>query len=102
MSDEPPSPADRRAVPTEPAERDGLTRLPWESALYASLRALEADLDACRKENAELHLTVSQLHARLNKARAWARTSQENWKLRQQAWHRERNELLKTLKNNHE
>ena len=97
MADETPSPAVRRPVQAQPAERDGFTALPWQSALYEAVRGLEAQLDACRKENAELRFAVSQLSSTLTKARAWARTSSENWKLRQQAWHRERAELLARL-----
>lgn len=83
----------------EPAERNGLAALPWQSALYEAVRGLEAQLDACRKENTELHVAVSQLNARLNKAREWARGSNERWGLRQEAWHRERAELLARLGN---
>lgn len=97
MGDDVPSPADRRPVQAAHAERDGLSPLPWEGALYSAVRALEAQLLACRQENAELHLAVSQLNARLTKARAWARQSSDNWKLRQHAWHRERAELLARL-----
>jgi regulator of replication initiation timing len=97
MSDDrTPSPADR-PVQAEHAERHGLSKLPWESALFASVSELEAQLHACRKENAELQLANSQLRATLTKARAWARHSNENWGLRQQAWHRERAELLARL-----
>ena len=95
-NDDVPSPAER-PVQAEPAERNGLSPLPWEGALYSAVSALEAQLVACRTENAELLLTVSQLNAKLSKARAWARTTSENWKLRQQAWHRERDELLARL-----
>lgn len=97
MNDDVPSPAARRPVQAEPAERNGLSALPWHSALYQAVRALEAQLDACRKENTELHITVSQLSARLTKARHWARESNERWRLRQEAWHRERAELLRRL-----
>lgn len=97
MNDDVPSPAARRPVQAEPADRNGLSPLPWQSALYAAVRALEAQLDACRKENTELRVANSQLHARLEKAREWARKSNGNWRLRQQAWHRERDELLRRL-----
>lgn len=90
MSDETPSPATRRAVQAQPAERNGLARLPWEGALFAAVSELEAQLVACRKENATLR-------ARLSHAREWARKSNENWALRREAWHRERAELLARL-----
>lgn len=86
-----PSPA--RAVQTKPAERHGLSPLPWESALYSAVSALEAELLACRKENAELHADIAQLRARL----AQARKVHANWLLRRDAWHRERAELLARL-----
>ena len=95
-----PSPALRRAVQAEPAERHGLSRLPWEGALHSAVSALEAQLLLCRQENAELRRDISQLNAQLSKGRAWARTTAENWKLRQQAWHRERDELLARLGEN--
>ena len=97
MNDDVPSPAPRRPVQAEPAERDGLSALPWHSALYQAVQGLEAQLDTCRKENTELHVAVSQLNARLAKARHWARESNERWRLRQEAWRRERAELLARL-----
>lgn len=95
MSDVP-SPA-KRAVQAEPAQRNGISNLPWEGALFAAMSALEAQLDACRKENAELLSANALLTARLYKGRVWAQTQTDNWKLRQQAWHRERAELLARL-----
>jgi chromosome segregation ATPase len=92
-----PSPAPSRPVQAEPADRNGLTSLPWEGALFGAVRALEAQLNACRTENAQLHRDLSQLNRRLYKARIWARDSNERWKLRQQAWRRERAELLARL-----
>jgi hypothetical protein len=91
-----PSPA-KRPVQAEPADRHGLSALPWEGALYSAVHGLEAQLRASRSEIAELQRTNAQLRATLAKARAWARTSNENWKLRQQAWRRERTELLARL-----
>jgi hypothetical protein len=78
-------------------ERDGLTRLPWETALFRNLRVLEDELDELRRERARLMAANAQLHSQLLKARAWARTSNQNWKLRQQAWRQERTELLQRL-----
>jgi len=86
MADEVPSPAARRAVQTTSAERDGLAPLPWQSALYDAVRALEARLNKCRRENARLMADISQLNARLYRANQ----ARERWQLRQQAWHRER------------
>jgi len=88
-------------MPPEPAQRNGLSALPWEGALYAAVSALEAQLHASRSENAELRRDISQLQARLTKARAWARTSNENWALRQRAWRTERAELLARLAGGH-
>lgn len=85
-----PSPAPKRPLQAQPANRNGLSALPWEGALYAAVSALEAQLDASRKENL-------QLRAQLAHAREWARKSNRNWKLRQEAWHRERAELLARL-----
>jgi hypothetical protein len=85
-----PSPAARRPVQTEPAERNGLSTLPWDGALFAAVSALEAQLDTCRKENAQLRVQLSH-------AREWARKSNANWALRREAWHRERSELLARL-----
>lgn len=96
MSDEIPSPA-QRPVQTRAPERDGLAPLPWQGALLSAVSAMEADLNACRAENAQLRSENTQLRARLAKGRIWARTTAENWKLRQQAWHRERDELLARL-----
>jgi len=93
MADEVPSPAARRAVQTSPAERDGLAPLPWQSALYDAVRALEARLNKCRRENARLMADISQLNARLYRANQ----ARERWQLRQQAWHRERAELVARL-----
>lgn len=97
MNDSVPSPTPRRPVQTKPAERDRLTTLPWHSALYQAVRALEAQLDASRKEVVELRVANSQLNAQLQKARTWARNSNANWKLRREAWHRERDELLRRI-----
>lgn len=87
MDERVPSPA-RRPAPPRP---DGPARPGFDAVLFAALRAQLARVE---RENAELHVTVAQLNGTLAKARAWARTSNENWRLRQQAWHRERDELL--------
>lgn len=93
MSDEIPSPADRRPVQAEPAERHGLTRLPWESALFETMRELEAQLNICREENVRLRLADTQLKAKLRHAHHLL----DNWRLRREAWVRERRELLDRL-----
>jgi len=91
MSDEIPSPASRR--PVEPASRvSGPTQPPWAEALLGAVRAR---LERVERENAELHHVVAQLNARLYRANQ----ARERWLLRQQAWHRERAELLERLGN---
>lgn len=59
--------------------------------------AMRAQLARVERENAELHVAVAQLNARLAHAREWVGKSNENWKLRRQAWQRERTELLARL-----
>lgn len=91
MSDDVPSPAGQRR-PAEPS-RDGLTGMPWESALYDAVRALERRVNAAEAERDKLVLEVHMLNQKV-----WdARRRLENWQLRQQAWHRERDELLRRL-----
>lgn len=75
----------------------GLSKLPWEGALYTALRQLEGDLADAQAQIAELRAANSQLHSQLQRARTWARTKTENWKLRQDAWRVERRELLDRL-----
>jgi len=89
MSDEIPSPAGARRPP-EPS-RDGLGGLPWESALYDAVRALEVRVVAAERERDELALSNSKLRRDL----ALCRERLENWRLRQAAWRRERDELLR-------
>jgi len=68
-------------VPSPAGSR--LAKPPWQDALFAAV-------DAKARENAELRATIAQLNARLYRANE----ARERWKLRQQAWHRERAELL--------
>jgi hypothetical protein len=70
-----------------PARAGGITRLPWESALFAAVEKLEDDLRACKGERAKLQARVVALQHQL-----------ENWRLRQDAWQRERAELLAKLR----
>ena len=77
MAEDEPS---RRYVP---ARAGGITRFPWESALFSVVEKLEDELRACKGERAKLQARVVDLQRRL-----------ENWQLRQQAWQRERDELL--------
>jgi chromosome segregation ATPase len=70
-----------------PARAGGITRLPWESALFAAVEKLEEELRACKGERAKLQARVVDLQHRL-----------ENWQLRQETWRRERAELLGRLK----
>jgi hypothetical protein len=81
MSDEGTS---RRHVP---AREGGLTRLPWESAIYGIVEKLEGELRTCKGERAKLQARVVELQHRL-----------ENWHLRQETWKRERAELESRLK----
>jgi hypothetical protein len=78
------SDTNRRHVP---ARAGGITRLPWESALFAAVEKLEEDLRVCKGERAKLQAQVVDLRHRL-----------ENWHARQEAWRRERAELLERLK----
>ena len=70
-----------------PARAGGITRLPWESALFAAVEKLEEELRTCKGERAKLQARVVDLNRRL-----------ENWQARQEAWRRERAELLGRLK----
>jgi len=89
MSDEIPSPAGSRP-PAEPFQ-NGPVRLPWESALYDAVRALELRTADAEQERDRLILRVHKLEGQLRDCRARL----ENWKLRQDAWRRERAELLR-------
>lgn len=91
MSDVP-SPGRRSAPPAEPS-RNGPAQLPWESALYGAVAALEDRLAACNRAHAELRAELEIERARVRECRSRL----ENWKLRQAAWARERNELLERL-----
>lgn len=76
------------------SERNGLQRLPWESALYHQVKGLQDEIDALKAANAELKAT----NTKLRQAVYVARQRLENWRLRQDAWRRERAELLERLK----
>ena len=82
MSDEIPSPASHR------------TGMPWESALYDAVGRLEARAVEAERENERLIVRVHRLEHALRECR----TRLENWKLRQEAWRRERGELLARIR----
>ena len=89
MNDEIPSPAG--TGPPAPPPHDGPVRLPWESALYDAVRALEQRAREAERERDRLILRVHKLEGQLRECR----TRLENWKLRREAWRRERAELLR-------
>lgn len=66
---------------------------PWESALYTAVAALEDRLAEARRLYAELLADLAVERAKTRECRGRL----ENWKLRQQAWQRERAELLARL-----
>ena len=66
---------------------------PWSQALLAAVRKLEAERDELQQQLASSQLAVSQLRSRLQQAR----TQLDNWRLRHEAWRRERAELLARL-----
>jgi chromosome segregation ATPase len=68
-------------------------KMPWESALYQAVARMEDRLAEARRHYAELQADLAVERARL----AECRGRLENWKLRQQAWQRERAELLARL-----
>lgn len=88
MSDVP-SPAGKTAQP----EHNGLAKMPWESALYEAVRALEHRAREAERERDEMALVNHKLRRDL----ALSRERLENWKLRQAAWRRERDELLRRI-----
>lgn len=85
-------------VPSPARRHNNEARPPFEAVLFDALRAQLARVE---RENAGLKVDVAQLNATLAKARAWARTSNENWKLRRQAWLHEREELLGCIREHH-
>jgi len=76
------------------SEPNGLSRLPWQSALYHQVQGLQAEIDALKAENAELKAA----NTKLRQAVYVSRQRLENWRLRQQAWRHERAELLAKAK----
>jgi len=65
--------------------------MPWESALYDAVRALERRATEAERERDRLILRVHKLEKAL-----WeCRQRLENWQLRQNAWRQERAELLR-------
>lgn len=88
MSDEIPSPAGTRRQ-AEPS-RNGPAKLPWESALYEAVAALEHRAEEAEAERDRLVLENHVLRKQLREARSRL----ENWKLRQESWRRERAEIL--------
>lgn len=92
MSSETPDQAGERRQ-AEPSSRE-MGRPPWDVALLANVRALEGRLAEAEAERSELLLANHQLSTKLRVCRERL----ENWKLRQQAWGRERDELLAQLK----
>ena len=95
MNDGVPSP-ERRLLQPSPATSPnggGAMKMPWESALYVAVAALEDRLAEARLHYAELQADLAVERAKLRECRGRL----ENWKLRQQAWQRERQELLKRL-----
>lgn len=89
MSDEIPSPAGVRR-PAEPS-RNGPTQLPWESAIYEAVRALERRVEEAERERDQLVMENHVLRKRLRESRERL----ANWELRRQAWRREREEVMR-------
>lgn len=88
-----PSPERALLQPPPPASSNGSFKPPWESALYTAVAALEDRLAEARVHYAELLADLAVERAKTREARGRL----ENWKLRQQAWNRERAELLARL-----
>ena len=70
---------------------------PWDVALLANVRALEARVTDAENERTQLLVDNHQLNQKLRQCRERL----ENWKLRQAAWHRERDELLQRISQHH-
>jgi len=70
---------------------NGPVKLPWEDALYDAVRALERRLSEAEAERDQL---VMECHLLRKQLRA-CRERLQNWQLRQQAWRRERAEILR-------
>lgn len=81
-----PSPAGK-----PPPSPNGSMRLPWEGALYSAVSALEKRAEEAERERDEMVL----VNHKLRKDLYACRERLDNWKLRQEAWHRERAELLR-------
>jgi DNA-binding transcriptional regulator YiaG len=79
-------------IPSPAGERQH-NGLPWESALYEAVRALEGRAVRAERERDEMALSNQQLRAKL----AACRERLQNWELRRQAWTRERRTLLGQL-----
>ena len=91
MSDVP-SPPNGDEIPATAGRRP--TKLPWEDALFEAVRKNEQRLHELEREKTEL---VLENH-RLRRALRICRERLENWKLRQNAWRRERDQLLNQLR----
>ena len=70
------APAQGRPVSEEPRKP------PWETALYQAVGKAQMEVKELKAENARLRARIADLTHRL-----------ENWQLRRDAWHRERNQL---------
>lgn len=91
MSDDVPSPAGKRR-PAAPSH-NGLVAMPWETALYDAVRALER---RTAEAEAETQRLIGENHLMRKKLRE-SKQRLENWELRRQAWKLERDELLRRL-----
>lgn len=87
-----PAPRPRGDLRPAGIERNG--KLPWSSALLAAQKAQARRLEETEAEVIGLKVTVRTLQQRLHDAR----DRLENWKLRQEAWRRERAELIGKLR----
>ena len=67
---------------------------PWKTALYVAVQAAEQRATELEADKAQLLLENHTLRNALRECRGRL----ENWKIRQETWRRERDELLRRLR----